>query len=85
MTNEIIKYMLFAVMGLFGVVVIAYIILMKRMNKEDAKKERELKAGVETTKFSMEVVYQIIYNIHQNTRSKKVFSETKKKNGNYKH
>ncbi len=64
MTNEIIKYMLFAVMGLFGVVVIAYIILMKRMNKEDAKKERELKAGVETTKFSMEVVYQKLYTIY---------------------
>ena len=64
MSSEFIKYMLFVVIGLLGIIVISYIILMKRMNKEDIKKERELKAGVETTKFSMEVVYQRLYVIY---------------------
>ena len=38
MSNEVIMYGLMAVAGLFLIVIIAYIILMKRMNKADIKK-----------------------------------------------
>ena len=61
MPNEMIIYILLTILGLFAVVVIAYIVLMKRMNREDIKKERELKAGVETTSISMDIIYQKLY------------------------
>ena len=64
MSNQMIMYMLLAVVGILALIIIAYIILMKRMNREDIKKERELRAGVETKAFSMEVVYQRLYMIY---------------------
>lgn len=50
MSNEMLKYGLIAVAGLFAIVVIAYIILMKRMNKKDVKQAMALKAGVESNR-----------------------------------
>ena len=47
MSNEIIMYGLLAVLALFVAIVIAYVIIRKKMNTEDAKKERELRAGTE--------------------------------------
>ena len=61
MSNEVIMYGLMAVAGLFLIVIIAYIILMKRMNKADVKKAMALKSGVESKSFSSDVIYQKLY------------------------
>ena len=64
MSNQMIIYMLLAIVGLFVLVIISYIILMKRMNREDIKKERELRVGDKTNSLSMDVVYQKLYMIY---------------------
>ncbi len=61
MSNEVIMYGLMAVAGLFLIVIIAYIILMKRMNRSDVKKAMALKSGVESKTFSSDVIYQKLY------------------------
>lgn len=61
MSNEIIMYGLFVIVGLFVTVLIAYFILMKKMQQSDIKKEMELRAGIESNKFSFDVMYQKLY------------------------
>lgn len=64
MSNQVIVYGLLAVVVLFLIVIIAYVILMKRMNKSDVKKAMALKAGTESKKFSADVIYQKLYMIY---------------------
>lgn len=64
MSNEIIMYGLLLILGLFIAIVIAYVIIRKKMNTEDAKKERELRAGTENNSLSLEVIYQKLYMIY---------------------
>lgn len=61
MSNEIIIYGLMGIAILFFAVIIAYVILMKRMNKSDIKQAMALKAGVENNSFSADVLYQKLY------------------------
>ncbi|MBO5478575.1 MAG: hypothetical protein J6A04_02515 [Clostridia bacterium] len=61
MSNDIIVYGLMAVAALFLIVIIAYVILMKRMNHSDVKQAMALKAGVETKSFSADIIYQKLY------------------------
>ncbi len=64
MTNDMIIYGLIGIAGLFLVIIIMYIILMKRMNRADIKQAMALKAGVETKTFSADVIYQKLYMIY---------------------
>ncbi len=61
MSNEVILYFLGVVVLLFVAIVIAYIALKKKMNQEDVKKEMELRAGVKTSSFSLDIIYQKLY------------------------
>ena len=51
MSNDMILYGLIGVVGIFLVVIIAYIILMKRMNKSGARQAMELRGGTESNAF----------------------------------
>ena len=57
-------YGLLGVAGLFLMVIIAYIVIMKRMNHSDVKQAMALKAGVETKSFSADILYQKLYMIY---------------------
>ncbi len=61
MSNEVILYGMGVVIALFAAVVIAYILLQKRMQNSDVQQVMKLKVGVETTKFSMDLLYQKLY------------------------
>ena len=64
MSNDIMLYGLIGVAGLFLIVIIAYVIIMKRMNHSDVKQAMALKAGVETKSFSVDILYQKLYMIY---------------------
>lgn len=64
MSNQIIIYGLIGVAVLFAIVIITYMILMKRMNKLDVKQAMALKAGTDTNNFSADVIYQKLYMIY---------------------
>ena len=61
MSTETLKYMIFIILGLFAVIVVAYIILEKKMNKSEYRKIQKLKRGTTTNKFSADVLYQKLY------------------------
>ena len=67
MSSQMIMYGLLAVVGLFVLVIIAYIILMKRMNKSDVRQAMALKSGTESKSFSADVIYQKLYMIYIKT------------------
>ena len=67
MSNEVILYGMGVVIALFAVVVIAYILLQKRMQQSDVQQVMKLKAGVETNKFSMDLLYQKLYMFYLKT------------------
>lgn len=64
MSSQMIMYGLLVVVGLFVLVIIAYIILMKRMNKSDVRQAMALKSGTESKNFSADVIYQKLYMIY---------------------
>jgi hypothetical protein len=64
MSNELIIYGLMGVAGLFLIVIIAYIILMQKMNHSDVKQAMALKAGVDSKGMSADVIYQKLYMIY---------------------
>ena len=61
MSTQTLKYMIFIILGLFAVIVVAYIILEKKMNKSEYRKIQKLKRGTTTNKFSADVLYQKLY------------------------
>ena len=61
MSTEMLLYIIYATIGIFAVVVVAYFILRKKMAKSEYQQIKKLRSGVEEKKFSMEVVYQRLY------------------------
>ena len=64
MSTQMIIYGLIGIGVIFGILVIAYLILMKRMQNSDVQQAMALKAGNETKKFSLDVIYQKLYMIY---------------------
>ncbi len=64
MSNQIIIYGLMGITGLFVIIVLAYIILMKRMQNADVQAAMALKKGNETNAFSAEVIFQKLYMLY---------------------
>ena len=54
-------YVLYGAGALFLIIVIAYLILNKKMQKSDYQQIKKLKQGNETSKFSSEAMYQKLY------------------------
>ena len=64
MSNQALVYLMMGSGGLLFLIVIGYIILYKRLNKDDARYARQLKQGTESNTFSAEVMYQKLYMVY---------------------
>ena len=64
MSNDILMYLLIVVGTLFAMVVIAYLILKKKMQSSGIREIQKLRAGTEEKKFSKEILYQKLYVIY---------------------
>ena len=61
MSSEILMYFLIGIGALFAIVVIAYLILRKKMQSSGIREIQKLRAGTEEKKFSLEILYQKLY------------------------
>ena len=59
--NDLLKYMIIGVGAIFAVIVIAYLVLNKKMQKSDYQQIKKLRRGTESNKLSFEVLYQKLY------------------------
>ena len=64
MSNNLLLYLIVGVGVLFGVILIAYVMLKNKMNTSEIKQIQELRAGTKEKKFSSEVIYQKLYVIY---------------------
>jgi len=65
MSSNIISYILFGSIGLFVIIVIAYLILKARMNKSsDLRKIQQLRKGTKEKKYSLDITRQKLYVIY---------------------
>ena len=61
MSNQILMYLLIGVGALFAIIVIAYLILRKKMQSSGIREIEQLRAGTKEKKFSSEILYQKLY------------------------
>ena len=61
MDSQVILYMLIGVSALFAVIVVAYILLHKKMQQSDVVQIQKLRAGTKENTFSAEILYQKLY------------------------
>ena len=61
MSNDVLKYLLFGVIALFIIIVVAYLILRKKMESSGVREIQKLRAGTEEKKFTSEILYQKLY------------------------
>ena len=61
MSTEFLMYVIYATVGLFAIIAIAYLILKKKMGKSNYQDIKKLRQGTESNKFSMEILYQKLY------------------------
>ena len=61
MTTQFLMYILYGTMALFLIIVIAYLVLRRRMGKSEYQQIRKLRQGTEVNKFSTEILYQKLY------------------------
>ena len=60
-SSKIILYMLIAVGVLLGFIVVAYMVLRKRLQQSDVMQMKKLRAGTQEKIFSLEILYQKLY------------------------
>ena len=61
MSNQIFIYLLIGVGALFAVIVVAYLMISKKMNNSEAKQIQRLREGTQEKAHSSEVIYQKLY------------------------
>lgn len=61
MSNQILMYLLIGVGALFAIIVVAYLILRKKMQSSGVREIEQLRAGTKEKKFSSEIIYQKLY------------------------
>ena len=61
MSSNMLLYVIYGVGGIFVFILIAFLILNKKMGKSDYQKIKKLRKGTETNGFSTEVMYQKLY------------------------
>ena len=61
MSNDILMYLLIGVVALFVIIVIAYLMLRKKMQASGIREIQQLRAGTEEKKFTSEILYQKLY------------------------
>ena len=61
MSNQIFIYLLIGVGALFAIIVVAYLMISKKMNNSEAKQIQRLREGTQEKAHSSEVIYQKLY------------------------
>ncbi len=61
MSNQMLFYIMGISGGLFVVILIAYFIMQKMLNKTDVKRIKQLREGTKEKKFTSDILYQKIY------------------------
>ena len=61
MSTDMLLYVIYGVGGIFAVIVIAYLVLSKKMGKSDYQQIKKLRQGTKTSNFSFEIMYQKLY------------------------
>ena len=61
MSTQFLQYVIYGTIGLFAVIVVAYIILSRKMGKSEYRKIQKLREGTERKTFSTEILYQKLY------------------------
>ena len=61
LSTEFLQYVIYATLGVFAIIIIAYFILKKQMGKSEYQQIKKLRQGTESNKFSKEVLYQKLY------------------------
>ena len=61
MSSNMLLYVIYGIGGIFVFIVVAFLVLNKKMGKSDYQKIKKLRKGTETDKFSNEIMYQKIY------------------------
>ena len=61
MPTDMLKYMIIAIGILFAFIIIAYLILNKKMQKSEYQQIRKLRQGTKSNNFSFEVLFQKLY------------------------
>ena len=61
MSNQILFYIMGISGGLFVLILIAYFIMQKMLNKTDVKRIKQLREGTKEKKFTSDILYQKIY------------------------
>lgn len=64
MSNQILYYIMGIAGGLFLLIVVAYLLIRSKNNKGDMKKIRKLREGTKQKKYSLDVIYQKLYNYY---------------------
>lgn len=64
MSNKLPIYLLGGAIGLLFIIIIAYILINKALNRGDRKYIRELRKGTKSNNFSSEILYQKLYMIY---------------------
>ena len=65
MSNDILMYLLIGVGVLFAVIVIAYLIIRKKLQSSGVREIQKLRAGTEEKKFTKEIIYQKLYLVYR--------------------
>ena len=61
MSNQVLLYLVIAIVALLAIVVIAFLILNKKMQSSEIKQIKALRQGTEKSSFSAEILYQKLY------------------------
>ena len=61
MSSNMLLYVIYGVGGIFIFIVVAFLVLNKKMGKSDYQNIKKLRKGTESDKFSTEIMYQKIY------------------------
>ena len=64
MSTDILKYMLIGVIAVFAIIVVAYLMLRKKLQSSGIREIQKLRAGTEEKKFTAEILYQKLYVIY---------------------
>lgn len=67
MSNDLIKYLLIIVGILFAIILVAYLLMRKKLQTSEMKQIKQLRQGTKANSFSLEILYQKLYTIYIRT------------------
>ena len=61
LTTEMLKYIMIGTGAVFAIVIVIYLILVKKMGKSEYRQMKKLQEGTKADTFSMDILYQKLY------------------------